>query len=64
MEDWLLAEELALGDPARGRPGLADSLYHAISIRRDATMITADRTHFNKTRHRGHFAMLADWQEG
>jgi len=63
-EDWLLAETIALGHPDHGRPGLADSVYHAIAIRRGATMITADRSHFNKTKHRGHVTMLADWREG
>lgn len=63
VDDWLLAEKLALGDPVHGRPGLADSLYHALAIRRGAVMITADRSHFNKTKHHGCVMMLEDWQE-
>ena len=60
-EDWLLAERIASGHPSFGRPGLADSLYHSIAIRRGGNMITADRAHFNKTRHLRHIALLQGW---
>jgi predicted nucleic acid-binding protein len=43
---------------------LFDTLYHAVALEHDATLITADRKYFNKAMHLGNIVFLADWAEG
>lgn len=40
---------------------LFDTLYHAVALEHDASLITADRKYYNKARHLGQIVYLADW---
>ncbi len=61
-ESWNLAEEMSKGHRDHGRPSLQDCLYHALAIEHDGMLVTADRSHLNKTKRWGHAMVLADWQ--
>ncbi|MGQ0657254.1 MAG: type II toxin-antitoxin system VapC family toxin [Chromatiales bacterium] len=41
---------------------LFDTLYHAVALEHDATLISADRRYFNKARHLGRIAYLPNWE--
>jgi len=41
---------------------LFDTLYHAVALEHDATLISADRRYFNKARHLDRIAYLPDWE--
>lgn len=41
---------------------LFDTLYHAVALEQGATLISADRRYYNKARHLGQIAYLADWR--
>jgi predicted nucleic acid-binding protein len=43
---------------------LFDTLYHALAIREEATLITADRRYFNKAAEIGSINMLTDSDSG
>ena len=43
---------------------LFDTLYHALAIREEATLITADRRYFNKAAEIGSINLLADFDSG
>ena len=51
------------GSPKSGYPCFNDSIYHAIAIENEITMITADKRHFLKTEEFGHIKMLKDWED-
>ena len=48
------------GHPKSGFPTFSDSMYQAIAIREGALFITADRRHFEKTKHLGSIQTLSD----
>jgi predicted nucleic acid-binding protein len=61
--ELILAEKIARTEaPGGGFPTLFDSIYHAMAIERDATLITADRRHVAKAGDYGHITVLADWR--
>jgi predicted nucleic acid-binding protein len=39
-----------------------DAAYHALAIRANGTLLTADRAYERKARRAGHVALLGDWQ--
>lgn len=41
---------------------LFDTLYHAVALEREATLISADRRYFDKARHLGRIVHLPNWQ--
>lgn len=41
---------------------LFDTLYHAVALEHDATLISADRRYFNKAGHLGRIAYLSHWE--
>ena len=43
---------------------LFDTLYHALALQEDATLITADRRYFNKAVEIGSINMLTDFDSG
>lgn len=60
---WLKAEEItAQGHPKSGYPSVYDSIYHALAIESNGIFVTADKKHFEKSKHFGHIIMLSDWQ--
>jgi predicted nucleic acid-binding protein len=62
-DELLLAEKIARSEaPGGGFPTLFDSIYHAMAIRRECTLVTADERHFAKAGHFGHVTLLADWR--
>lgn len=62
-DELLLAEKIARSEAKGGGfPTLFDSIYHAMAIRRDCTLVTADERHFAKAGRFGHIALLADWR--
>ncbi len=61
---WLLAEEITqTGHQKSGYPSIYDSIYHALAIKENATFITADKRHFNKSKSFGHIQLLEDWEK-
>lgn len=46
------------GHEKSGYPTFSDSMYHAIAITEDALFITADKRHYEKTRHLGNIELL------
>lgn len=40
-----------------------DTLYHAVALERDATLVTANERYFEKAARLGRVTMLADWPE-
>jgi predicted nucleic acid-binding protein len=61
--ELVLAEKIARTEaPGGGFPTLFDSIYHAMAIERNATLITADQRHIGKAGHLGHVTLLADWR--
>ena len=43
---------------------LFDTLYHALALQKEATLITADRRYFNKAAEFGSINMLTDFDSG
>lgn len=41
---------------------LFDTLYHAVALECDGTLISADRRYFNKAQHIGRIAYLPNWE--
>ena len=61
--ELILAERIARTEaPGGGFPTLFDSIYHAMAIERNATLITADQRHIGKAGGFGHILQLADWR--
>ena len=48
------------GHEKSGYPTFSDSMYHAIAIQEDALFITADKRHYEKTKHLGNIRLLKD----
>jgi predicted nucleic acid-binding protein len=48
------------GHPQSGYPSIYDSVFHAMAICNDATLVTADRRHYEKTKQLGHIIQLKD----
>lgn len=48
------------GHKKSGYPTFSDSMYHAIAIQEDALFITADKSHYEKTKHLGNIRLLKD----
>jgi len=46
------------GHPKSGYPTFSDSMYHAVAIKENALFITADRRHYEKTKHLGNIQLL------
>jgi len=46
------------GHEKSGYPTFSDSMYHAIAIKEDALFITADKRHYEKTKHLGNIELL------
>jgi predicted nucleic acid-binding protein len=55
----LLKQASALA--ARLNHHLFDTLYHALAVRSDALLITADAQYYRKARSMGHILRLEDW---
>lgn len=56
---WFLAEKIACeGHQKSGFPSMYDSIYHALAIQRQALFITADKRHYEKTKHLGNIDLL------
>ena len=47
-----------IGHDKSGYPTFNDCLYHAIAIRENALFITADKRHYEKTKHLGNIKLL------
>ncbi len=61
---WLHAEKITqTGHQKSGYPSIYDSIYHALAIKENATFITADKRHFNKSKSFGHIELLEDWEK-
>ncbi len=43
---------------------LFDTLYHAVALEHDCTLVTADGKYFRKARHLGRIVPLEAWPEG
>jgi predicted nucleic acid-binding protein len=48
------------GNNKSGYPSTYDATYHAIAMLNDCDFITADRKHYEKTKHLGHIKLLSD----
>jgi len=48
------------GDAKSGFPTFSDSLYHAMAMEEDALFITADRRHYQKTKHLGNIELMGN----
>lgn len=48
------------GHPQSGYPAIYDSVFHAMALCNDATLITADKRHYEKTKHLGNIVQLKD----
>lgn len=48
------------GHEKSGYPTFSDSMYHATAITEDALFITADKRHYEKTRHLGNIELLGN----
>ena len=62
LDQALIQKTLAMtrqGHAKSGFPTFSDSLYHAIAIKEDALFITADRRHYEKTKHLGNIEMFS-----
>lgn len=60
---WLKAEEISLeGHEKIGFPSMYDSIYHALAIQVNTVFVTADKRHYEKTKHLGHIKLLKDWE--
>jgi predicted nucleic acid-binding protein len=46
--------------PKSGYPSFYDASYHAIAMLNDCDFITADKKHYEKTKHLGHIKLLSD----
>jgi predicted nucleic acid-binding protein len=59
------AESIAtMKSRTHGFPELKDSIYHAISIMRGGTFLTADKRHVDRTRALESVQLLSDWRPG
>ena len=61
FDGFLIEQTLKItqqGHPKSGYPSFSDSLYQAIAIRENALLITADKRHYNKTKHLGNIELL------
>ena len=47
---------------AHGYPQFQDSVYHAMAIVREATFLTADRKHADRTKGFGSIQLLSEWR--
>ena len=62
LDQTIIEKTLAMteqGHPKSGFPTFSDSLYHAMAIQEDALFITADRRHYEKTKHLGNIELLS-----
>jgi predicted nucleic acid-binding protein len=50
------------GHPKSGYPSFYDTLYHALALCLGCTFITADKKHYEKTKHLGAIVLLQDWE--
>ncbi len=50
------------GHAKSGFPSFNDSIYHAVAITEDATLITADHRHYEKAKGHGHIVILGNWK--
>jgi predicted nucleic acid-binding protein len=59
-------ETLALGLSLAGQLShhLFDTLYHAVAIRREAILVTADRKYYQKAASLGRVQALSEWRIG
>ncbi|MCF6290639.1 MAG: type II toxin-antitoxin system VapC family toxin [Desulfobacterales bacterium] len=58
-EQWNRAIDIIkIGHPKSGYPSIYDSIFHAIAIIEDGTLVTADRKHLEKKRQEEHIIML------
>ena len=48
------------GHPQSGYPSIYDSVFHAMALSNNATLVTADRRHYEKTKHLGNIVQLKD----
>jgi len=48
------------GHPQSGYPSIYDSVFHAMAMCNDATLVTADKRHYEKTKHLGNIIQLKD----
>jgi predicted nucleic acid-binding protein len=48
------------GHPQSGYPSIYDSVFHAMAMCTGATLVTADRRHYEKTRQLGNVVQLKD----
>ncbi len=50
----------SLGHRKSGYPSIYDTIFHAIAIVDEATMVTADRRYFRKVEKLGHIILLEE----
>lgn len=50
------------GHKKSGYPSIYDAVFHAMAICNDATFITADKRHYEKTKQLGYVALLKDYR--
>ena len=49
-----------IGSKEQGRPTLEDSVYHALALELGATFLTADRRHYERTKHLGAVQLFSE----
>lgn len=62
LDQTIIQKTLAMteqGHAKSGFPTFSDSLYHAIAIQENALFVTADRRHYEKTKHLGSIELLS-----
>ena len=50
------------GNNKSGYPSLYDAIYHAIAVVEDIDFITADKKHYEKTKHFGNIKLFPDYR--
>ncbi|MDD5581323.1 MAG: type II toxin-antitoxin system VapC family toxin [Methylobacter sp.] len=50
------------GHPKSGYPSFYDTLYHALALSLNCPFITADKKHYEKTKHLGAIVLLKEWE--
>ena len=62
LDQTIIQKTLAMTEQGHAKssfPTFSDSLYHAIAIQENALFITADRRHYEKTKHLGSIELLS-----
>ena len=59
--DDLLIQQTAAELATRHKRHFFDTLYHAVAIETDATLVTLNSDYYNTVKQEGHITMLADF---